>query len=114
MEEIPNVNMEQKNIDFFSYEMSHIGTTNRMKIRRVPEITLKASNDSSGYYFMNIFTRKKIHSCNWKKLPATEKIIEQVGKLAGDERRPIMGDGCLLFKWAPGIEINGSMSNDEE
>ena len=63
---------------------------------------------------MNIFTRKKIHSCNWEKLPATEKIIEQVGKLAGDERRPIMGDGCPLFKWAPGIEINGSMSNDEE
>ena len=51
--------MGQKKIASGSYAMVHIGTTNTMKIKGVPEIELKASNDSGEYYFMNIFTRKK-------------------------------------------------------
>ena len=53
------VDTGQNNIAFFSYEMVHIGTTNTMKIRYVPNIALKASNDSGGYYFMNIFDGEK-------------------------------------------------------
>ena len=68
MEERSKVNMGQKNIDFGSYLMVHIGTTNTMKISCIPEIALKASR----------------YSVNWKELPITEETIEQVGKLAGD------------------------------
>ena len=59
----------KKNIAFGSYVKVHIGTTDTMKIRYVPEISLKVSNDSGGYYFMNIFTRKQTHSYNWKEFP---------------------------------------------
>ena len=55
---------------------------------------------------MNIFTGKRIHIYNRKELPITEKIIEKVEKLAGDEGREIMGHGHPLFEWDPGIEIN--------
>ena len=50
--------MGQKKVSFDSYVMVHIGTTNTNKIRCVPVISLKASNDSGGYHFMNIFTGK--------------------------------------------------------
>ena len=52
------VDMGQKMISFGSYAMVHIGTTNTARSRRVPEIALKASNDSGGYHFMNIFAGK--------------------------------------------------------
>ena len=47
-----------------------------MKSRCVPEIALKASNDSGGYYFMNIFTGKRMHSYNWKYDVNGEELIE--------------------------------------
>ena len=52
--------------------MVHIGTTNKMKSRRVLEVSLKESDDSGGYYFRNIFTRKWTHNYNWNELPITE------------------------------------------
>ena len=66
MEGRPNVDMGQKMIAFGSYVMGYIGTTNKMKRICVPEIALKASNNSGGYYFMNTFTGKLMHSYNWK------------------------------------------------
>ena len=38
-----------------------------------------------------------MHIYNWKQLPITEEVIEQVDKLSGDEGRPIMVYGYLLF-----------------
>ena len=58
MEGRPKFDMGEKKINFSSYVMVHIGKTNTMKIRYVPVIALKESNDSGGYYFMNIFTGK--------------------------------------------------------
>ena len=62
----PNVDMRNKNIAFGSYAMVHIGTTNKMKTICVTKCLLKVSNDYGGYYFMNIFTGKLMHICNWK------------------------------------------------
>ena len=58
----PKVGTGQKKIAFVSYLMVHIGTTNTMNIRYAPDISLKTSNGYGGYYFMNIFTSKKMHS----------------------------------------------------
>ena len=58
----PKFDMGQKKMDFYSYVMVHIGTTNNMKIRCVQKITLKVSNDSGSYYFMNIFTGKQMNN----------------------------------------------------
>ena len=66
VEGIPKVDMGQKKIAFVSYVMFHIGTSNTTKSRCVPTISLKASNYSGGYYFLNILTGKQIHSYNWK------------------------------------------------
>ena len=66
VEGIPTVNMVQKNIAFGSYAMFHIGTTNTMKTICVPKIALKVSNNSGWYYFMNIFTGKRMNKYNWK------------------------------------------------
>ena len=56
-----------------------------------PGNCIKTSNDSSEYYFMNIFTGKRMHSYNFKEFPTTEEIIEQVEKLYGEKVWPIMG-----------------------
>ena len=58
VEVIPKMEMGQKKIAFFKYEMVHIGTINTMRIRCVPVIELKASTDSGGYSFMILFTEK--------------------------------------------------------
>ena len=68
----PKVDMEQKRIAFGSYEMVHIGTTNTMKSICVPVITLKASDYSGGYYFTDIFTRKKCIAIIGKNFPIKE------------------------------------------
>ena len=83
--------------------MVHIGKTKTTKIRCIPEIALKAPNSSGGYYFMNIFIRKRIHRYNWKEFPITEVVIEQVERFSGYEGEPIMGDGYALFQWDPYI-----------
>ena len=62
----------QKRIDFVSYVMVHIGTTNTIKSSCVLDISLKESNDSGGYYFIHIFTGKHMSSYNWKEVPITE------------------------------------------
>ena len=96
---------------FWSICDVHIGTTNKMKTRCVPEIAFKTSNDSGGYYFMNTFTGKRMHRYNRKELSILQEIIEQVEKLAGNQGWKIMGYGYPFFEWTPGIEINATMEN---
>ena len=55
------MDMGKKKIAIGSHAMVHIGATNTMKIRRVTAISLKASNDSDGYYIMSIFSGKLMH-----------------------------------------------------
>ena len=57
----PKVDMGQKNIAFGSYVMVQIGINTTMKSIYVPEIELKVSNNSGGYYFLNILTGKQLH-----------------------------------------------------
>ena len=57
-EVIQKVDLGQKRIAFCLCMIVHVGTTNTMKIRCVPDISLKASNDYGGFYSINIFTRK--------------------------------------------------------
>ena len=53
--------MGHRKLAFGTYMMVQFGTTNTMKSRRILEIELKASNNSGGYNFMNIFTGKLMH-----------------------------------------------------
>ena len=85
VEVIRKVYMSQRKIAFSSYAMVHIGTTNTIKSRCGPEIVLKSSNDSGGYCFMNILTRERMYSYNWKLFQITDEVTEQVEHLSGDE-----------------------------
>ena len=59
-------------IVFGSYAMVYTKTTNTMKHRSVPGNALEQWNDHGGYYFMSLFTGKRITSNNWDELPINE------------------------------------------
>ena len=46
-----------------------------------------------------------------KEFSIKEEIMEQVGKLSGNKRLPILGNGYPFFEWSPGIEINETIEN---
>ena len=54
--------MGLKRIEFGAYEMIYVRAKNNMKIRSVPEIVLKASNENGGLYFMYLYTGKRMHN----------------------------------------------------
>ena len=55
---LPDFNNKQ--ILFGSYAWVFTKTTNTMKSRRVPGISLGPSNEWGGHYFMSLYTGKKI------------------------------------------------------
>ena len=71
----PKVNMVHWKVYFGSYAMIYIGTMNKIKSRYVPDIAINLSNISGRYFFMKIFTGKRMHRYNWKSLPIIEEII---------------------------------------
>ena len=48
--------------------MFYVGTTTNMKRRSVPDIMLKASNETRWLYFMSFYTSKKMHRYTWYEL----------------------------------------------
>ena len=65
--------------------MVYTGTTDEMKRRSVPGITLNESNDHGGHYFMSLYTGKRLHSYQWTELPIDDDVIAQVRGLAEGE-----------------------------
>ena len=51
-----NPDFNHKCIAFGSYAMVYTGTTNDMKIRSLPSITLNKSDEHRGHYFMSLYT----------------------------------------------------------
>ena len=100
-----NPDMSLKRISFGSHAMVYIGTTNTMKRRAVPAIALDESNDHGGYYFMNLYTGKRLHSYNWEELPIDDETIDRVEELAKNEKAKKLTDNYPLFEWAPGVPI---------
>ena len=72
------LNMGVKRIPFGAYSMVCTGTSNIMKIRSVPGIALKPSNNDGGQYFMFLYSGKRIHSYIWEDLPIDEGLIHRV------------------------------------
>jgi hypothetical protein len=72
----PNTDFTKPKISFGSYAFVYTGTTNTMKSRSVPGIALGPSNESGGYFFMSLYTRKRLHSYHWKELPIDQDVID--------------------------------------
>ena len=54
-----------KIIEFGAYAMVYLGTHKNMEKRSVPELVLKASNEEGGYFFMSLYSGKRLHSYIW-------------------------------------------------
>ena len=100
-----NPDVSMKRISFGSHAMVYVGTTNTIQRRAVPAIALNESNDHCGYYFMNLYTGKRLHSYNWEELPIDNDTIERVEELAKNEKAKRLTDNYPLFEWAPGVPI---------
>ena len=90
--------------------MVYVGTENNMKQRSVPGIALLPSNNSGGFFFMSLYTGKKLHAYVWTELPIDEDVIERVEYLANKENQPYHMDDHPIFEWSPGVAID----EDEE
>ena len=111
-------------LPFGTYAMVYSGTSNNMKKRGGAGISLAASNEQGGHYFMNIITGKRFHGYHWEVLPITDAVITQVEGLAKKEKRKKLIKGMPLFEWAPGHEvidlndygdeINDTLEDEEE
>ena len=69
--------------------MVYLGTKGNTKKRSVPEIALKASNEEGGYFFMSLYTGKRLHSYIWEEIPIHQDTIDRVDQLAREEKTTI-------------------------
>ena len=61
--------------------MVYIGTHNNREIRSVPAISLKVSNEEVRYYFMSLYSGKRIHSYISEEIPIDQDTIDRVEQL---------------------------------
>ena len=79
------IDVALKGLYFCAYAMFYADMKNTMKIRSVPAIALKASNETGGFYFIYLYTKNSMHSYIWYELPIYHKIIRQVEELYNNE-----------------------------
>ena len=84
---------------FGSYTQVYIGTKNDT----VGGIALKPSNEKGGYYFMSLFSGKKIHAMRWKDLPISDNAVHRVHELALDQEQHM--------RWKMDRYLNGSQGH---
>lgn len=65
--------------------MVYSGTNNTLDARSVSAIALNSSNQHGGYYFMSLYSDRRIHSYEWKELPIDKEVINRVEELATEE-----------------------------
>ena len=92
-------------IAYGSYALVFARSTNIMAARKIPCIALNPSNEWGGYYFMSLYTGKRIHSYAWTVLPITDDVVARVHELASLEKQPLIKKGQPFFEWNPGIPI---------
>ena len=105
VEGVPKPDMKYKRISFGSYALVWVRTTNTMKRRAIPSITLKSSNRCGGYYFMSLNTGRRLHSYHWTQLPIPDDVIERVETMAEKENQPLLVDNVTMFEWQPGTPM---------
>ena len=74
----PNTDFNMKRIFFGSYDMVYTGTTKKPKIRNIPSIALRESNEYGGHFFMLLHTGKEIHSDLWVELSIYDEVVKRV------------------------------------
>ena len=76
-----------------------------MKGKASPAIALRISNNTGGYYFINLRIGRCTHSHQWGELPIDDYIIERVECLTKCEKKLVIHDGYSHFEWVKGRPI---------
>ena len=93
-------------VSFGSYCLVYMGTDNTQKARAVPAIVLRPSNLSGGFYFMSLYSGKRLHAYRWKELPIDKDVIDRVHELGTHDAQPANVHSELLFEWQPGLPLD--------
>ena len=93
--------------------MVYTGTTNYMKIKSIPAIALKESNEHGVHSFMSQYTVKCLHRYQWIEIPIDDDVIAQVRNLAEEENAKKLSNNYMMFEWAPGVLITGDVSEED-
>ena len=70
-----------KIIFFGSYIIVYIAKTNTLKIRSIPIIDLRESNEDEGHFFMSLYTGGNIHRNYWVKLSMDDDVVKRVEEI---------------------------------
>jgi len=114
-----NLDCNRNRIVFGAYAQAYTGTTNDMKSRTTPVISLYESNGFDGQYFMSLNTGRRIHARKWTQLPIDDTVVNGIQSIAAKENQPMLPSSMPLFEWAPGLNIdlepyNENVSDDTE
>ena len=108
------IDLSQKRLPFGAYAQVWIGTQNNMTQRAVPGIALKASNSKGGFYFMSLYTGKRINSYVWDELPISDEVIERIEEIAETQKQQKVEDGIPTFEWSSMNTEDQNTVNDGE
>ena len=82
-----------------------------MTARSLGAIALGPSlGQSSGYYFMNLNTGKRIHRRSWTELPMPNEVIKRVEYLGRKDNQPEL----LVFTDKHGEELPNDLLEEED
>ena len=71
--------------------------TNTMHSRNLDCIALQPTGTTQGtYYFMEFYSGKQRHGCQWTKCVMTEGVISKVETLDQYQKQPVMHDGLIV------------------
>ena len=68
------IDLSRKRLEFRSYAMVFSKTKNNLNNRSIPAIALKASNNAGGFFFMSLYTGRRIHGYYWSKNQLIKKL----------------------------------------
>lgn len=108
------IDLKQNRLPYGAYAQVWIGTKNNMTECCIPGIALRASNRKGGFYFMSLYSGKRIHSYIWEELPISDEIIERVEQLAIEQKQPKLIDGVPLFEWDYNRNVTNNNDDDDE
>ena len=116
VEGTPKLDLNQNRLPFGAYAQVWIGTKNNMTERAVPGIALRASNTKGGFYFMSLYTGKRINSYVWEELPISDEVIERVEEIAQQQKQPQLVNGIPIFEWNQNntVEVIEDTEEDDE
>ena len=85
IEEKPHLDYNTMKLAFGAYVQLYKKTTNTQVARSIGAIAMYPSNERGGYYFMSLWTGRRLHGFIWNEVPITEEVINRVKQLGEED-----------------------------